>query len=181
MVSPRIVFSDVDGTVTKSDVRGNLLPRLGKDWTHPGICSLYKGIEDNGYKILYLTARSISQIDGTRQFLQGVRQGEGVGLPDGPVVGTPDKIFTAFTREVITRTPHVFKIECLENIMTAFPARPFFAGIGNRVGDVVSYTAVGIPPEKILIVDKKSAIHVCDTVSSYKTLTQLVNLTFPRV
>lgn len=177
----KIVISDVDGTVTKSDVRGNLLPRLGKDWTHPGICSLYKGIEDNGYKILYLTARSISQIDGTRQFLQGVRQGEGVGLPDGPVVGTPDKIFTAFTREVITRTPHVFKIECLENIMTAFPARPFFAGIGNRVGDVVSYTAVGIPPEKILIVDKKSAIHVCDTVSSYKTLTQLVNLTFPRV
>jgi phosphatidate phosphatase LPIN len=38
----KIVISDVDGTVTKSDTLGHLLPRLGlSDWAHDGIAKLY--------------------------------------------------------------------------------------------------------------------------------------------
>lgn len=40
----RIVVSDVDGTITKSDVLGQVLPKLGKDWTHEGICKLFTQI-----------------------------------------------------------------------------------------------------------------------------------------
>jgi phosphatidate phosphatase LPIN len=41
----RIVISDVDGTVTKSDIGGHLLPRLGiSDWAHGGIAKLYSDI-----------------------------------------------------------------------------------------------------------------------------------------
>ena len=45
----QVVVSDVDGTVTRSDVLGHILPKVGKDWAHSGICSLYNRIVDNGY------------------------------------------------------------------------------------------------------------------------------------
>jgi phosphatidate phosphatase LPIN len=55
----KIVISDVDGTITKSDVLGHVLPRFGHDWSHPGIAYLFNLISQNGYQILYLTARAI--------------------------------------------------------------------------------------------------------------------------
>lgn len=55
----KIVISDVDGTITRSDVLGHVLPRVGKDWSQPNTVELYKSIQANGYKMLYLTARAI--------------------------------------------------------------------------------------------------------------------------
>mmetsp|Transcript_41745 Transcript_41745/g.37167 ORF Transcript_41745/g.37167 Transcript_41745/m.37167 type:complete len:86 (+) Transcript_41745:1576-1833(+) len=55
----KIVISDVDGTITRSDVLGQVLPYVGKDWSHIGVTSLYTSMVKNGYKILYLTARAI--------------------------------------------------------------------------------------------------------------------------
>ncbi|KAF5885986.1 phosphatidate phosphatase LPIN1-like isoform X2 [Clarias magur] len=37
----KIVISDIDGTITRSDTLGHILPTLGKDWTHQGIARLY--------------------------------------------------------------------------------------------------------------------------------------------
>ena len=45
----QLVVSDVDGTITRSDVLGHILPKVGKDWTHKGICSLYQRLSKNGY------------------------------------------------------------------------------------------------------------------------------------
>ena len=57
----KIIISDVDGTVTKSDVMGQILPPLGvTDWSQQHIVDLYQKIADNGYKFLYLSARAIS-------------------------------------------------------------------------------------------------------------------------
>ena len=55
----KIVISDVDGTITKSDVPGHILPRLGMDWTQPSICDLFQKIKSSGYQMLYLSARPI--------------------------------------------------------------------------------------------------------------------------
>ena len=52
----KIVISDIDGTITRSDVLGQLMPMIGKDWRHKGITELYTNIFRNGYKIVYLTA-----------------------------------------------------------------------------------------------------------------------------
>ena len=175
----KMVISDIDGTVTKSDVWGHLLPLIGRDWTHPGICSLYTKIAQNGYRILYLTARSVSQVEQTRQFLWGIEQG-GVRLPQGPVFTAPDRFFAALTKEV-TKKAHEFKIACLQSIVQAFPlhSKPFYAGFGNRIGDVISYTATGIPKHKIFIIDTNSVLHVCHVKHSYKDLAHLVDHTFP--
>ena len=54
----RLVVSDIDGTVTKSNIRGMILPALGlSDWKHRGVVELYKKIADQGYTMVYLTNR----------------------------------------------------------------------------------------------------------------------------
>ena len=46
----------------RSDVLGQLMPMMGRDWSQPGVASLYSNIKKNGYEILYLTARAIGQV-----------------------------------------------------------------------------------------------------------------------
>ena len=60
----QIVVSDIDGTITRSDTLGHVLPALGRDWTHSGIAHLYSNIARNGYNILYVTSRAIGQVRG---------------------------------------------------------------------------------------------------------------------
>lgn len=70
----RIIISDVDGTITRSDMLGHVLPRLGKDWAHKGIAKLYTAIKANGYEFLYLTSRPIGQADTTRDYIKSIVQ-----------------------------------------------------------------------------------------------------------
>ncbi|KPI85616.1 putative lipin [Leptomonas seymouri] len=177
----RLVVSDVDGTITKSDLWGHFYAMLGKggDWTHPGICNLYTKISLNGYRMVYLTARSVSQINQTKSYLFTLQQ-DGVGLPLGPVLTAPQRFFTALTQEV-SKQSHVFKIACLTSVRAAFPVhtKPFFAGFGNRYNDVISYDAVSIPTHKIFIIDPSSVLHVCLVKQTYRDLGHLVDVTFP--
>jgi phosphatidate phosphatase LPIN len=41
----RIVITDVDGTITKSDVLGQMMPLVGKDWTQLGVTRLFSAIK----------------------------------------------------------------------------------------------------------------------------------------
>ena len=58
----KIVISDVDGTITRSDVMGQVMPLLGAgDWSQEGVVDLYNKIQNNGYKMVYLSSRPIGQ------------------------------------------------------------------------------------------------------------------------
>ncbi|EZA58410.1 Phosphatidate phosphatase LPIN2 [Ooceraea biroi] len=130
----KIVISDIDGTITKSDVLGHILPIVGKDWAQSGVAQLFSKIKDNGYKLLYLSARAIGQAGGTREYLRNLRQGD-LTLPEGPLLLNPTSLILAFHREVIEKKPEEFKISCLKDIQTLFPegSKPFYAGYGNRI------------------------------------------------
>ncbi|CDP06669.1 unnamed protein product [Coffea canephora] len=178
----RIVISDVDGTITKSDVLGQFMPLVGKDWTHSGIARLFSAIKENGYQLLFLSARAIVQAYITKSFLINLKQ-DGNTLPDGPVVISPDGLFPSLYREVIRRAPHEFKIACLEDIKALFPPdyNPFYAGFGNRDTDELSYRKIGIPKGKIFIINPKGEVainHRID-VKSYTSLHTLVHDMFP--
>lgn len=103
----RIVVSDVDGTITRSDVWGHVAYMIGTDWTHDGVARLFTAIkvciarklalsvtrtrvQDNGYEIVYLTARALGQCESTKDYLTHVRQLDG-SLPLGPVITSPDR------------------------------------------------------------------------------------------
>jgi len=180
----KVVVSDVDGTITKSDVLGQLLPAVGKDWSHQGVTSLYSNVVANGYKILYLTSRAIGQADQTRNYLHNLTKDE-QALPIGPVVMSPDRLLRSFKREVILRRPQIFKIEALRDIRNLFPddRNPFYSGFGNRDTDAMAYRAVGIPLEKVYIINPQGQIHhVNSTYSkSYPMLNEMVDEMFPPV
>ena len=128
----KVVISDIDGTITKSDVLGHILPVIGRDWAQSGVAQLYTKIRNNGYQIIYLSARAIGQASITKDYLQSLKQGD-VCLPDGPLFLNPDSLIHAFKREVIDRNPEEFKIRCLKDIQSLFDGKnPFFAGYGNR-------------------------------------------------
>ncbi|XVE55918.1 hypothetical protein DITRI_Ditri03aG0195700 [Diplodiscus trichospermus] len=180
----RIVISDVDGTITKSDVLGQFMPLVGIDWSQTGVAPLFSAIKENGFQLLFLSARSISQAYHTRQFLVNLKQ-DGKALPDGPIVISPDGLFPSLYREVIRRAPHEFKIACLEDIKALFPSdcNPFYAGFGNRDTDEISYLKVGIPKGKIFIINPKGEVAVNRSVDtkSYSSLHALVHRMFPQM
>ncbi|XP_046864591.1 phosphatidate phosphatase LPIN3-like isoform X2 [Xenia sp. Carnegie-2017] len=177
----KIIISDIDGTITKSDVLGHILP--ASYWAQSGVAKLFSFIQKNGYKFMYLSARPIGQAELTRQHLKNVVQ-ENLSLPNGPLFLSPSSLIKAFHREVIEKRPQDFKIPCLRNIRKLFPStrEPFFAGFGNRMNDVLSYRAVGIPLQRIFTVNHKGEVKNEFTnafQSSYTELQHLVDQIFP--
>lgn len=181
----KVVISDIDGTITKSDALGHILPQLGKDWTHQGITSLYHKIHLNGYKFLYCSARAIGMADLTKGYLQWVSE-RGCGLPKGPILLSPSSLFSALHREVIEKKPEVFKVACLSDIQQLFlpQGQPFYAAFGNRPNDVFAYRQVGLPESRIFTVNPRGDLVqelIKNHKSTYQRLGEVVELLFPPV
>ncbi|GAB5592271.1 lipin Ned1 [Umbelopsis nana] len=180
----QVVISDIDGTITKSDALGHVFTMIGKDWTHNGVAKLYTDIHNNGYQLLYLTSRAIGQADYTREYLRKVEQ-DRYQLPDGPVIMSPDRLFTSLHREVIMRKPEVFKMACLRDVQRLFSAsNPFYAGFGNRITDAMSYRSVNVPASRIFTIDPQGDIKLellTGYKSSYIHLNDLVDQIFPPI
>ncbi|XP_070702846.1 phosphatidate phosphatase LPIN1 isoform X2 [Pempheris klunzingeri] len=179
----KIVISDIDGTITRSDTLGHILPTLGKDWTHQGIARLYHRVSQNGYKFMYCSARAIGMADMTRGYLHWVNE-RGTMLPMGPVLLSPSSLFSALHREVIEKKPEKFKIECLTDIKHLFypNTEPFYAAFGNRATDVYSYKEVGVPLNRIFTVNPKGELvqeHAKTNISSFGRLCEMVDHVFP--
>uniref|UniRef100_A0A8C1B0R8 phosphatidate phosphatase n=1 Tax=Cyprinus carpio carpio TaxID=630221 RepID=A0A8C1B0R8_CYPCA len=179
----KIIISDIDGTITRSDKLGHILPTLGKDWTHQGIASLYHNISQNGYKFLYCSARAIGMADMTRGYLHWVNE-RGNMLPQGPVLLSPSSLLSALHREVIEKRPEKFKVACLTDIKNLFlpNTEPFYAAFGNRGTDVFSYKEVGVPLNRIFTVNPKGELiqeHAKTNISSYVRLGEVVDHIFP--
>lgn len=179
----KVVISDIDGTITKSDVLGHILPIVGKDWAQSGVAQLFTKIKNNGYKLLYLSARAIGQARVTRDYLRSIKQGD-LSLPDGPLLLNPTSLISAFHREVIEKKPEEFKISCLKDIQALFPAtsKPFYAGYGNKINDVWAYRAVGIPIFRIFTINHRGELkhELTQTFqSSYSNMSYIVDQMFP--
>ncbi|XP_034022928.1 phosphatidate phosphatase LPIN2-like isoform X2 [Thalassophryne amazonica] len=179
----RIIISDIDGTITKSDALGHILPQFGKDWTHQGIAKLYHRIHQNGYKFLYCSARAIGMAGITKNYLQWVND-RGTVLPKGPVLLAPSSLFSALHREVIEKKPEVFKVACLNDIKDLFNAQrqPFYAAFGNRTNDAYAYKQVGVPDAKIFSVNPKGELiqeMTKGNKSTYSHLSEAVEHFFP--
>ena len=65
----RLVVSDIDGTITTSNVRGFIYPQLGINADHTDVVRLLDAIGDRGYTVMYLTARSMGLDQDTREYL----------------------------------------------------------------------------------------------------------------
>ncbi|CDS35848.1 LNS2 Lipin Ned1 Smp2 [Echinococcus multilocularis] len=183
----KVVISDIDGTITKSDLLGHVLHWVGLEWTHPGVIQLYKKISENGYRLMYLSARSIGQANPTRNFLEGLEQ-DNEKLPAGPIILSPNSLITTIQMEIIQKRPQVLKISNLKRLGELFRHQnpkapcPFFAGFGNRTSDVETYRAIGIPDSHIFIVNPEGVIETPTGIklpTGYTALCEMTDLVFP--
>eukprot|EP00798_Chlamydomonas_sp_ICE-L_P016304 gene16304-22491_t len=219
----KLVISDIDGTITRSDVLGHLLPAMGFDWSHTGVTKLFtdiarngyqfdngsdvlghliqamrfdwshtgvmklfNGIARNGYQVMYLSSRAITQANITRGYINTLVQGAH-RMPIGPVIISPHGLLPSLYREVILRRPHEFKIGTLQDVRALFPLEwnPFWAAFGNRDTDELSYREVGVPTNRIFIINPKSELRQASlalqtsTLSSLNAINSLVCEIFP--
>ncbi|VDM21597.1 unnamed protein product [Hydatigera taeniaeformis] len=174
----KVVVSDVDGTITRSDLLGHVLPVLGRDWSHEGVAELYSRAADNGYKFIYLSARAIGEASLTRSYIDQVCQRGKYRLPNGPILLSPTSLLDAFHREVIARTPELFKIECLREVKELFgpDSNPFYAAFGNRVNDVKAYVESGFELGRIYTVNSGGELRNERLPSVSKSFGDMVNL-----
>lgn len=178
----KIVVSDIDGTITKSDVLGHILPIIGKTWAQSGVAKLFTSISENGYHFMYLSARAIGQARVTRDYLRSIKQDD-ITLPDGPLLLSPSSLISALHREVIEKKPEEFKISCLKDIQALFPGNnPLYTGFGNKINDVFAYRAVGIQMSRVFTINHKGELkYELNKVfrSSYSSLRDVVDHLFP--
>ena len=181
----KIVISDFDGTVTRSDVIGQIGVYFGIDWTHKYIAQLYSHIAKNGYKMLYVTARTMYMQSSTKNSLNSINQ-NGFLMPIGPMMMNESGYVDAIKTEIIDKVPQEFKIECLSNILKLFPSDeyPYYAGFGNKPSDKIAYEKIGIDPGKIYIINEKGEISrnirtKCST--NFLLMDEQINELFPYV
>ena len=182
--SDKIVISDFDGTITRSDVIGQIGLYFGIDWTHKYIAKLYSHIEKNGYKMLYLTARTMYMQTSTKNSLNCINQ-NGFIMPAGPIMMNDNGYVDSIKTEIIDKVPQEFKIECLFNILKLFPEdiEPYYAGFGNKPSDKFAYENVGISPAKIYIINEKGELSINSTncKTNFLLMDEQIDELFPYV
>ena len=125
-----LVVMDIDGTITKSDITGYIQTvYMGLfSYIHEGIVPFLNTLKDSyHYHIVYLTARPLIHQKETKQFLDGIRDENGIAMPDGPLFPSKDRIFQALYREMVSKTTMQLKTSIMNEIMW-FSAR---LGVGK--------------------------------------------------
>lgn len=91
-------------------------------------------------------------------------------------------------REIIQKRPQVLKIANLKRLGDLFreadpdAPNPFYAGFGNRVTDIETYRAVGIPDSRIFIVNPEGIIETPTGLklpTGYNALCEMIDSVFP--
>ena len=65
----KFVLTDIDGTITETDIKGHVFPMFGFTAHHDNVVELFHKIGRNGYQMVYLTARSMAHDVDTRSYL----------------------------------------------------------------------------------------------------------------
>jgi len=168
----KLVISDIDGTITRSNVRGFLLPALGiSDWKHDGVVQLYSDIGERGYFFVYLSARAIGQSESTRAYLSSLREGNAT-MPEGAIFLRKDSVIGAITTEVIKGNPEKEKIATLVQVRYVAGPSSLYAAYGNQNTDMTAYKALNIPLKRIFRMDEDSFISRVTNKSIHVTFDQ---------
>ena len=120
--SDRLVIMDIDGTITRSDVRGYIESvYLGMyTYVHEGVVPLLHAMTDSlSCNVVYVTSRPLAHQRETRLLLGNVRENS-LKLPDGPLFMSRESTGRAAFRELVTRTTMELKIGLLSSIKQIF-------------------------------------------------------------
>lgn len=141
-----VIVCDIDGTITKSDVRGVLDTVVQDNFKHihKGVCKFLNelvtsfeldrakrdGEPTAQVRLFYLSSRPISYISQTRKLLVGLSQEQEdvkLGLPPGPIMCHRGSLSTVLHSELVAKNVYEFKGDVLARQIVL----PFVAAIGN--------------------------------------------------
>lgn len=178
--SDKLVIVDVDGTITKSDSWGYIYSFIGWDYSHEGVSSCFQKISENGYKIVYLTARTIADFSIVKQYLSHVEEKNGKGsMPSGALITSPNNIGMIIVREIMN-SPESFKIELLFYLKSLFKEKDsLFGGFGNQSNDYTAYKTQ-INPNRIFIIKEEISISNLK-YKGYVELSKDIEKFFPKI
>lgn len=147
----KLLVSDVDGTLTRNDIGGLYNNYMGANYLHDGYHELITGISNNGYKVVWMTMRSLPMYEFSKRYIR-----EQVNI-DGPLLMEPEEFFQAIKKELMKKTDNI-KANIMKNIRETYPEHinPFIGGLGNRENDAIAYLHAGIAPENVYIIDTES-------------------------
>jgi len=185
----KIVLTDIDGTITESDIKGHVSSFLGQSSHHQGVVSLLAGLARRGYRVVYLTARSMAQEEDTKGYLfSTLKNQEGKSLPAGPVIFSPTSFISGLIAEVVTGSPHVQKTKMIQELWATFKSENrtdindvIVAAYGNKETDTKAYLQSGLSPQRVFIVNPQGELKNVGTgqVSSYQTQAEIIDTLFP--
>lgn len=177
-----IIVSDIDGTITRSDVKGHLnttvLQKAGfqpKNYAHKGVCSLFSSLQAKlQARFLFLTARPLNLVIETRDFLQLLVQNEDKKLPVGPCITDDSSYAESIQKEVggksdEFKTDYLVKLKELvlySRLQTKSSSNQeqriynhvFLGGFGNKETDGLAYERAGIHPLLTFIINSDSKV-----------------------
>ena len=117
-----LVICDIDGTLTRSDVRGYMETVYLNNYTyvHQGAVKLIKSLESElNCNVVYLTTRPIEHQRETKMFLEGLEQ-EGISLPRGPLFTNKKFIGNVLYEEIFVKVSIVLFSSFLYVVMPSF-------------------------------------------------------------
>lgn len=165
----KVVVSDIDGTITKSNVGGIYDTLLTETYCHchEAVCQFFSTLAaQEQTQVLYVTSRPIALASRTRKFLNNLRQQQH-RLPEGPLLGFRGNFAQLLMMELVSYRTHHFKAEILwNNVVEPFRKAGlthdiFHAAFGNTIMDCQAAHMVSVPLHRIFII-QKSKIHSFD-------------------
>jgi len=169
----RFVISDIDGTITRHEIRH----WVGmSNSVHPSIIDKFQQMKSEGYVFIYVTVRPFASNENRREFLKTI------GVPSGPILTCPVD-FRAIVRAYICRNVTKLKLVHLFYLKSMFPRGGIHAAFGNTLEDAEVYQktdihqcniynvlpcgSVGLPPPKSSVLGRaKTAVHsILDIIS----------------
>lgn len=159
-------------------MKGHVSSFLGTTSQHEGVVELLDKVDRRGYRVVYLTARSMAQEDDTKKYLfQRLQDQGGYSLPPGPVLFSPVTFISGLITEVVTGSPDVQKTKTILELWASFRSENktdinnvIMAGYGNKETDKLAYLGAGLRPGSVFIVNTRGILKNVGTglVSSYK-------------
>lgn len=173
----RILVFDIDGTITKSNVRGLWDTVLvdNYDHIHPDVAMFLQHLTSEKYHVVYVTSRPLSLLAKTRKFLKTFEQCS-IMLPVGPIFCNPKGLAAVLASELFWKDIYLDKRDILTNqIILPFgimgSAVPLVAGFGNSVTDTKAYNMAGISLSCIYQINENGIVTCYDktNVSMYSS------------
>ena len=181
----KLIVTDIDGTITQSDTIGFFGGNLGLKVHHQDVNEFFHKAYDNGYKMIYLTARPIAYQSLTRKYLFESLTASDLShwcLPKNPVFCLPGDVADAALGDSSKGAEG--KTTSLTNVLNLFmeSSNVIVGAYGNNNSDSEAYKNVGIPLNKTFLIDKCSKMINLDTKeeTSYKSQALEIDILYPK-